>query len=106
MGLFNLWKKTDFHQGIKEYAQSEGAFLLDVRSPQEYKSGHIPGSYNLPLKRIAEVGSVAESKEAKLFVYCQSGARSRQAAAALRRMGYMNVKNIGGMASYKGRVVK
>ena len=108
MRFINLFKgkKPDFDQGIKEYNSTPGAFLLDVRSPQEYKSGHIPGSYNVPLKAIKEASGLIADKDAKVFVYCHSGARSRQAAEALQYMGYTNVKNMGGMAAYKGRVVK
>lgn len=108
MRLINLFKakKPDFDQGIKEYNSVGDAFLLDVRSSREYQSGHIPGSHNLPLKHIERAADLVNNKDAKIFVYCQSGARSRQAASALKNMGYANVKNIGGMAAYKGRVVK
>ena len=41
---------------------------------------------------------------APLFAYCHSGSRSSQAAAMLRHMGYTNVKNIGGIAGYTGKV--
>ena len=50
------------------------------------------------------IASVIGGKDTPLFVYCYSGARSRQAAGALRRMGYSNVKNIGGIAAWKGKV--
>ena len=43
-------------------------------------------------------------KDTPLFVYCHSGARSSQAVRALTRMGYNNVKNIGGIAAYTGEV--
>ena len=43
-------------------------------------------------------------KDSPVYVYCLSGARSAQAAAMLRRIGYNNVKNIGGIAGYKGEV--
>ena len=39
-----------------------------------------------------------------MFGYCHSGAKSGQAVSALRRMGYTNVKNIGGIAAYSGKV--
>jgi len=47
---------------------------------------------------------VYENKAVHLFVYCHSGARSRQAAAVLQSMGYTNVTNIGGIAAYSGKV--
>ena len=108
MRLMNLFKtkRPDFYQGIREYNSSPGAILLDVRSSREYQSGHIPGSHNVPLKRIEDVADLVDSKDAKIFVYCQSGARSSQATSALKNMGYANAKNIGGMAAYRGRIVK
>ena len=47
---------------------------------------------------------LAEDKETPLFGYCYSGARSGQAVHVLRRMGYANVKNIGGIAAWTGEV--
>lgn len=47
-----------------------------------------------------------DNKATPIFIHCLSGARSRQAAAVLQQMGYTNVKNIGGIASYTGKVEK
>jgi len=104
MGVFDFIKQPDIHEGVKEFHQQEGAILLDVRTPQEYRSGSIPGSKNLPLQDIDKAESIVENKDTALYVYCQSGARSRQAVHILQRMGYSNVKNIGGIAAYRGKV--
>ena len=104
MGFFDFLKQPDINQGVKEYTATPGAVLLDVRTPQEYSEGHIPGSINVPLQTLDKVRSVVENKDTELFVYCYSGARSRQAAAALGQMGYTNVRNIGGIAAYQGEV--
>ena len=104
MGFFDFFKQPDVNQGVKKYQSTSGAVLLDVRTPEEYRSGHIPGSKNIPLQTLDRVGSVAENKDTALYVYCQSGARSRQAAGMLKQMGYTNVNNIGGIASYAGKV--
>ena len=104
MGFFDFFKQPDVNQGVKEYQKTSGAVLLDVRTPEEYRSGHIPGSRNIPLQAIDKVASVAENKDTALYVYCQSGARSRQAAGMLKQMGYTNVNNIGGIAAYAGKV--
>jgi len=104
MGFFNFCKQADINQGVKEYSSTPGAVLLDVRTSEEYRDGHVPGSKNVPLQRIDKVSAVAENKNIPLFVYCYSGARSRQAAGMLQRMGYTNVNNIGGIASYSGKV--
>ena len=104
MSIFDFFKQPDINKGLKEYAEAENAVLLDVRTPQEYGEGHIPGSKNVPLQTLDKVRSVAENKDTALFVYCYSGGRSRQATAMLQHMGYTNVQNIGGIAAYQGKV--
>ena len=104
MGIFDFFKQPDINQGVKDYMATPGAVLLDVRTPQEYQEGHIPGSKNVPLQVIGKIASVSENKDTALFVYCYSGARSRRASGMLQRMGYTNVNNIGGIAAYSGEV--
>ena len=104
MGFFDFLKQPDVNRGVKDFQRNPGAVLLDVRTPEEYRSGHIPGSKNIPLQTIDSVSTVVENKDTALYVYCQSGARSRQAAGLLQQMGYTNVNNIGGIAAYTGKV--
>ena len=91
-------------QGVYEYLHRQDAKLLDVRTPAEYMLGHIPGSVNLPLHNLDEIEYLIDNKERPLYLYCQSGARSQQAAMQLADMGYRNVYNIGGIAAYSGKV--
>ena len=104
MGFFDFLKEPDISQGVKEYQATPGAVLLDVRTPEEYRDGHISGSKNVPLQSLDKVTDFVNHQDTPLFVYCHSGARSSRAASALRRMGYTNVKNIGGIAAYAGKV--
>jgi len=104
MGFFDFLKQPDINQGVKEFKQREDAILLDVRTPQEYREGHIPGSTNVPLQQLDKISAVTENKDVPMFVYCHSGARSRQATAMLQHMGYSNANNIGGIAAYQGKV--
>lgn len=104
MGLFGFMRGPDINEGLEEYDNKPDALLLDVRTPQEYEQGHIPGSRNIPLQRIDKVSAFAGSKNVPLFVYCRSGARSRQAVGILEQMGYTYVKNLGGIADYHGKV--
>ena len=104
MGFFDFLKGPDINQGVKEYSVTDGAVLLDVRTPDEYRQGHIPGSKNVPLQSISKVAGVIDNKSTPIFVRCLSGARSRQAAAILKQMGYTNVENIGGISAYAGKV--
>lgn len=104
MGLFDFLRGPDINQGISDYQNTAGAVLLDVRTPQEYREGHIPGSRNVPLQAIEQVARAVPTKTQPIFVYCLSGARSRQAVDKLTRMGYADVKNIGGISSYTGQL--
>ena len=104
MGIFDFFKQPDINQGVQEYKNAAGAVLLDVRTPQEYREGHIPNSQNVPLQQLDKVEEVTENKDTVLYVYCRSGARSRQAVSLLQAMGYTNVHNIGGIAAYSGKV--
>ena len=104
MGLFDFLKKPDINVSVKEFRNTPGAVLLDVRSPQEYGEGHVPGSKNVPLQSMGDVSEVVPKQDTPLFVYCYSGARSGQAVSLLRGMGYVNVRNIGGIADYTGEI--
>ena len=106
MGLFDFLSKPDINQGVEDFLKASDAVLLDVRTPEEYKEGHIPGSLNIPLQTIDKVESVVENIDAPLYVYCHSGARSSRAASRLHEIGYTNVNNIGGIAAYTGEVEK
>lgn len=104
MGIFQFSKHEDINQGVYAYLRHPGAKLLDVRTPAEYMLGHIPGSLNVPLHNLEEVEFLVDHKDKPLYLYCQSGNRSRMAAMELQEMGYANVYNIGGIAAYEGKV--
>lgn len=104
--MFAFIKRNDTDLGVLEFRSSKGAFLLDVRTPEEYAEGHIPGSINIDSGLISEAEDVIIDKDAPLYVYCRSGGRSSSATAALKRMGYSNVKNIGGIIHYTGPIQK
>lgn len=104
MGFFDFLRGPGIAQGMKDYQATPGALLLDVRTPEEYREGHIPGGRNVPLSSLDKVTGLANGQDTPIFVYCHSGARSAQAVNALRRMGYTNVTNIGGIAAYAGEV--
>lgn len=104
MGFFDLFRQKDINQGLLDFKAVEGAVLLDVRTAEEYRQGHIPGSINISLQTIDKVLIEFSNKETPLFVYCYSGSRSGQAVNLLKGMGYTNVTNIGGISSYSGKV--
>ena len=72
----------------------EGAFLVDVRTPGEFSSGHVKGSVNIPLDSVTQ--QLAQFKDKKnIIVFCRSGNRSGQAKMILEQNGFTNVVNGG-----------
>lgn len=106
MGLFNFFKRADINEGVKAFRQNPNSVLLDVRTPEEYDSAHVEGSKNIPLQTIADAEREILDKSTVIYVHCRSGARSAQAVSALKKMGYTNVNDVGGILDYKGEVVK
>lgn len=106
MGLFGaLFGKEDIMTALNEARNTSGAVIIDVRDADEYVSAHIPGALNIPLDRIGrDIKSVAKDKETPVFTYCLTGMRSGKAVNALKKAGYSNVKNIGGINRYKGKI--
>jgi phage shock protein E len=85
-------------------SQSEEYLLVDVRTDEEYQSGHIPTAINIPYNAI--VNDLPEGpKDRLIIVYCRSGARSGRAERWLRADGYTNVVDFGGILSWRGPVV-
>lgn len=79
--------------------------IVDVRRPDEYAEGHIPGAVNIPNEEIgSERPSGLPDTDRLLLVYCRTGRRSRQAAEKLVSLGYTRVYDFGGILSWKGEV--
>jgi rhodanese-related sulfurtransferase len=79
--------------------QSPKPYLLDVRTPEEYKQGHISGAELIPLDELASKMSKLP-KEREIVCICESGSRSSMAARHLSAQGY-KVKNMrGGMSRW------
>lgn len=78
---------------------SEGALVIDVRSPEEFQEGHVTGALNIPLGQVTiEVPKRASRKDQVLLVHCLSGGRSGIAAHQLKGLGYTRVFNLGSLA--------
>jgi phage shock protein E len=85
--------------------KSEPYILVDVRTPDEYASGHIPTAVNIPVTDIAAKPPTMD-KKALIVVYCASGRRSAAAAKTLTDLGYARVMDFGGVSRWKGTLVK
>ena len=75
-----------------------GAVLIDVRSAEEFNTGHLAGAVNIPHTEIAEkISLVAKERSTPLYLYCRSGRRVGIAMEALKNSGYTVMYNLGGM---------
>lgn len=72
-----------------------GKIIIDVREPDEFKSGHVAGAINIPPAALLSGANKLASvpKDAEIIVYCRTGSRSAVAMNILRDLGYANVKN-------------
>ncbi len=77
-----------------------GARLVDVRTPQEFATGHIPGAVNIPLQDLEPRMAELEGKERPIVLYCRSGNRSGSAARMLESAGYAEVHDLGSMSRW------
>lgn len=86
----------------KEIMDSEQDYIiLDVRSEEEFKEGHIPGAILIPYEQIEDKAEdVLHDKDMQILVYCRSGRRSKIAADALVQLGYTHVKEFGGIIDW------
>lgn len=80
---------------------SKGAVLLDVRSPEEFAKGHLDGAINLDYSKIStDIEGLIADKNKTVIVYCSAAKRSTQAVAAMIKLGYTKVYNLGSISNY------
>lgn len=80
----------------KELLNRNG-YLIDVRSYEEYKQFHLPGSISMPLEEIYdEHEKYIPDKNSPVIVYCSTGARSRIATVFFNDLGYKRIFDLGG----------
>jgi thioredoxin 1 len=88
---------TQFEQAMK----ASNTVLVDVRTPQEFASGHIDKAVNIDIyDRSFQTKALALDKSKTVLVYCRSGSRSAQAATFFRKQGYQVVDLAGGIGSW------
>ena len=86
-------------------SRDDGHIVVDVRRPDEFSEGHIPGAICIPNE------SITDSQPAELpdldqviLIYCRSGRRSKEASQKLFDMGYTNVYEFGGIIDWTGEI--
>ena len=88
--LLGMGPATDFKELL-----AQGAIILDVRTPGEFRSGHARGAVNAPLDKLCEYAQKLKNKDQVIITCCASGMRSANARGVLQSAGFKNVYNGG-----------
>ncbi|MCB9252866.1 MAG: rhodanese-like domain-containing protein [Flavobacteriales bacterium] len=97
--MLGIGPQTDYKELI-----SNGAIIVDVRTPGEFSGGHIKGSQNIPLDSLNRNLKKLKDKDKAIITCCASGMRSASAKAILKSNGYTNVHNGGGWTSLQSKI--
>lgn len=96
--LFGIGPATNFQELMKN-----GAVIVDVRTPEEYRGGHIKNSINIPLNNLSSQLSKIK-KDKTVITCCASGMRSASAKSILKSAGYAEVYNGGGWMGLQNKI--
>ena len=99
-------KGLDTYAGLSSaLAAGEDILLYDVRTPEEYESGHIPGAVNIPFYDITKTLPSIKKNDI-IVLYCVSGVRSHSAYLILSDKGFNHVIDFGALWNWEGELVK
>ncbi|MCX6152328.1 MAG: rhodanese-like domain-containing protein [Ignavibacteriales bacterium] len=112
-GLFSFLK-TDSHFNLdtesfaKRIEENKSCEILDVRTPEEFGGGHIPGSKNIDFYEDDFRNKIESLDKTKtFFVYCRSGSRSYSSVKHMLELGFQEVFNLnGGIIKWRGQIEK
>lgn len=90
-GLLSAGRRLSALDAVR-LINDRGAVIVDVRSPADYKKGHLLGAINIPAAKLAErAGELGKDKQRPVLVYCGLGGTAMEAAKTLRRLGFAEV---------------
>ena len=106
MGILDFLGLGNKTNDVQEYVQ-KGAIILDVRTPEEYREGHIKGSKNIALQVLNGNIETIKKWNKPIIACCRSGMRSAKACDIMNQLGFENAYNlIGGIIEWDGEVVE
>lgn len=101
------WESITPEEAKKMMDEDKNVLVVDVRTQEEYDSGHIPGAVLVVNEEIgSEPPSQLPDKDQTLLLYCRSGRRSKEAAGKLAELGYTQVYEFGGIQDWPYEVTK
>jgi rhodanese-related sulfurtransferase len=79
----------------RQAKKDQSLFVLDVRTPEEFAAGHVPGAVNVPYDQVASrLAEIPKNKD--VVLYCRSGRRTELAGEALKANGYTKLEHLQG----------
>lgn len=100
LNLLGFGPKPDFYDLV-----SKGAIVVDVRTPGEFKGGHIQGSINIPVEGLRKnTGKLKGKEDTPIITCCASGMRSATAKGILKAKGFKEVHNGGAWISLDAKL--
>lgn len=102
-----MYRELASNEFESEIKKNPNAIIIDVRTPGEFQSGHIPNAINIDISSAEfpeKINALDRSKD--YYVYCRSGGRSTTACQYMTSLGFKSVNNLyGGVLSYDGELV-
>jgi len=93
---------TDVPGLVEALHDTDSELVLDVRTPAEFRNGHVPGAVNIPVDALgSHLADLEPHRAETIYVICESGNRSARAAVVLREEGYRAVNVMGGTGAWR-----
>ncbi|WP_334124120.1 rhodanese-like domain-containing protein [Empedobacter brevis] len=99
---------STLNQASEVNLKNKKNILLDVRTPEEFAEGHVPGAINIDVKNSSFEKEIQKLDPKKnYYIYCKSGVRAKLATEKMQEKGFKNAKNFkDGMSNYQGTIAK
>lgn len=104
MGFFE--KLLTVNEAINRSRTEAGAYLIDIRSKEDFRAGHVKGAVNIPLDRIELIENRVRDKNAPLYIVGSYSYKISKAKRPLKKMGYTNIIMSGYMEEHHGILAK
>lgn len=104
MGVMDFLKGPDINEGLLKYHQLKEAYLVDIRSQEDFAKAHVPGAVNLPMNQIGKAIYVLDNRLVPVFVYGWNAGDCKRGAQALRSLGFASVTALGACDRYHGEL--
>ena len=103
--LVSAYESIPQEQARRLVEEDPSCLILDVRTVEEYDTGHIPGAVCIPVESITEPPQQLPDYDQTILIYCRSGRRSKEAAQKLAYMGYTHIMEFGGIMDWEGETL-